>query len=193
MGKKYGYARVSTNDQKTDVQVGQLVAAGVAKKNIFRENVSGKNVVDRHQLQALLKTLSDGDTLVVTKIDRLGRSVIDVLVIIDKLHERGIFFQSLDLGIDTSTHMGRFALTIMAGVAELERARIRERQRDGIDAIMNGPEEIRRAKYPGRAPVYLAYVDAVRNLVKSGVPKRQIAKMLGISRSTVYKCLEAGG
>lgn len=127
---RVGYARVSTSDQRHDLQVDALKAAGC--EEIIQEVMSGaKQLVLR---DALLGRLEAGDELVVWRLDRLGRSTIDVLEQLEDLQRRGIRFKTLEGDFDTNTPMGRAMLTIMASLAELERETLRERVRSGLEA-----------------------------------------------------------
>lgn len=123
---RIGYMRVSTNDQNTDLQRNALVCAEC--EQIFDNKISGTKVV-RPGLKQALKRLQTGDTLVVWKLDRLGRSVKHLVLLISELHERGVHFQSLTDSIDTGTPMGRFFFHVMSALAEMERELIVERTR----------------------------------------------------------------
>lgn len=111
-----GYVRVSTNDQNTDLQRNALNCAGC--ELIFEDKISGTKA-ERPGLKKLLRTLSEGDTLVVWKLDRLGRSMRHLVILVEELRERGINFRSLTDSIDTSTPMGRFFFHIMGALAEM--------------------------------------------------------------------------
>lgn len=126
-----GYARVSTEDQATDAQVDALKAAGCAE--IFREHVSGAKA-SRPELAKALSRVRRGDVLVVTRLDRLARSLSHLLSVIAELADKGAGFKSLADPIDTTTPQGRFALQVLGAVAELERALIQERTKDGLRA-----------------------------------------------------------
>lgn len=128
-----GYVRVSTNDQNTDLQRNALNCAGC--ELIFEDKISGTKS-ERPGLKKLLRTLSEGDTLVVWKLDRLGRSMRHLVVLVEELRERGVNFRSLTDSIDTSTPMGRFFFHIMGALAEMERELIVERTRAGLEAAM---------------------------------------------------------
>ena len=175
----YGYARVSTTDQNNDIQREQLKQAGAT--NIIEEIASGKDVVSRSKLDLLVEMLSKSDTLIVTKLDRLSRSTVDTLNLINELNERGVIFKALDIQLDTTTPTGKFAVTVMAAVAELERTRIRERQAEGIAKAK------KKGKYKGRQSSYEKHIPVVRNLLEMGKGGTYIAQTLNISRSTFYK------
>lgn len=134
-----GYVRVSTNDQNTDLQRNALNCAGC--ELIFEDKISGTKA-ERPGLKKLLRTLSEGDTLVVWKLDRLGRSMRHLVVLVEELRERGINFRSLTDSIDTSTPMGRFFFHIMGALAEMERELIVERTRAGLAAARAKGESV---------------------------------------------------
>lgn len=179
----YGYARVSSTDQDTAIQVDQLKVVGA--ENIICETKSGKNVSERDKLSLLLEMLSSGDTLVVTKLDRFSRNTLDTLKLVQDLDAKGVTFKALDIGVDTSTPTGKFAVTIMAAVAELERTKIKERQMEGIAKAKDA------GKYKGRKPSYQEHIPAIRKLLVLGYSKSYIAKELGLSRPTLYKAIAA--
>ncbi|WP_250667047.1 MULTISPECIES: recombinase family protein, partial [Escherichia] len=126
-----GYVRVSTNEQNTALQRNALESAGC--ELIFEDKASGKKA-ERPGLKKVLRMLSRGDTLVVWKLDRLGRSMRHLVVLVEELRDRGINFRSLTDSIDTSTPMGRFFFHVMGALAEMERELIVERTRAGLDA-----------------------------------------------------------
>src|SRR6202795_3365861 len=126
-----GYARVSTNDQETATQVAALKAAGCER--IYREQASGGRW-DRPELQRLLDQMRKGDVLVVWKLDRLSRSLRDVLTVMERLAEANAGFRSLTEAIDTTTPAGRMMMQMVGSFAEFERAMLRERTKAGIDA-----------------------------------------------------------
>ncbi len=130
-GRLIGYARVSTEDQATDAQVDVLKAAGCVE--IFREHMSGAKA-SRPELAKALARVRRGDVLVVARLDRLARSLSHLLSIIAELDAKGAHFKSLADPIDTTTPQGRFALQVLGAVAELERALIQERTKDGLRA-----------------------------------------------------------
>jgi DNA invertase Pin-like site-specific DNA recombinase len=180
-----GYARTSTLDQKAsiDAQVRDLKAAGCSK--ILQEQVSSVDVRNRARLAEALEHIRKGDTLVVTKLDRLARSVRHLFEITETLSDQGAALQILDLGIDTGKPTGKLVLTVLGGIAEFEREIMLERQREGI-------EKARQAgKYRGRKPTAQAKADQVKALRAQGVGPTAIAKQLGIGRASVYRILSA--
>ena len=126
-----GYARVSKDEQNLDLQTDALNAAGVEKT--FTDKLSGAKA-DRKGLADALSHLRKGDVLVVWKLDRLGRGTLQLMILLNELHERGIDFRSLTEGIDTTTSFGRFYFTMAAALAQLERDRLIERTRAGLAA-----------------------------------------------------------
>jgi DNA invertase Pin-like site-specific DNA recombinase len=182
----FGYARTSTIDQKAglDAQVRDLEAAGCEK--LFIEQVSSVDMVKRDQLAAALGHIRQGDTLVVTKLDRLARSVAHLLTILETLTSKGAALRILSMGIDTATPTGKLMLTILGGVAQFEREIMLERQREGIaKAKADG-------KYKGRKPTAQAKSAEVLALKKQGVGASEIAKRLGIGRASVYRVIDRG-
>lgn len=175
-----GYARVSTSDQNLDLQVDNLKASGCEK--VFPEKI-GSRKVDRPQLMAALEFLRDGDTLVVWKLDRLGRSIKDLIQIVELLQSRGIAFKSLTEGIDTTTAGGRLIFHIFGALAEFERDLIRERTNAGIAAAKaRGREGGRRFEFTKQR---IADIDTLVELNQDSVA--EICRVHGISRSTYYR------
>ncbi|HHL8232306.1 TPA: recombinase family protein, partial [Escherichia coli] len=163
----YGYARVSTNHQDTELQLTALKSAGCEK--IFEEHASGRKS-NRPALKKLLRTLNAGDTLVVWKLDRLGRSMRNLVLLVDELRQRGIHFKSLTDSIDTSSPMGRFIFHIMSALAEMERELIVERTRAGLAAARE------KGRIGGRRPKLTPeqWAQAGR-LILNGVDRKQVA------------------
>ncbi|MCE6959121.1 recombinase family protein [Cereibacter sphaeroides] len=176
-----GYARTSTLDQTAglEAQERDLQAAGCER--IFVEQVSSVDMVARAKLAEALEFVRQGDTLVVTKLDRLARSVAHLMEILAKLDTKGASLRILGMGIDTATPTGKLMLTILGGVAEFERAIMLERQREGI-AKAEG-------KYKGRKPTARAQADQVQRLKAEGLGASEIAEKLGIGRASVYRIL----
>ncbi len=155
-GRLIGYARVSTEDQATDAQVDVLKAAGCAE--IFREHISGAKA-PRPELAKALARVRRGDVLVVARLDRLARSLSHLLSAIAELDAKGAHFKSLADPIDTTTPQGRFALQVLGAVAELERALIQERTKDGLRAAK------RRGRVGGNPKLRAGDRDAIKQIV----------------------------
>ena len=173
-----GYARVSSVGQSLEIQEAALREAGCDK--IFAEKKSGRKAVDREQLALALDFIREGDTLVVSRLDRLARSVIDLHQLIAKVAEKGAAFRVLQqAGIDTSTSTGKLTLAVLAAVAEFEADIRAERQRDGIEAAKT------RGVYRGRP----AKIDAttIQAALSAGESPAVVARRLGVARSTVYR------
>lgn len=175
-----GYARVSSSGQSLEVQRDQLLAAGCTR--IFEEKRSGLSQDGREQLALALDYVRDGDVLIVTRLDRLARSITDLRQIVDRLTAKEVGFRALQQGdLDTSTSNGRLMLNMLGAFAEFEADLRRERQREGIDrAKANGI-------YKGRKPT--VPVDEVRNLKAEGMAPTEIAKRLNVGRASVYRAL----
>lgn len=177
-----GYARVSSTGQSLDIQNEALADAGCEK--VFAEKVSGRSTHDREQLAMVLDFVRDGDTLVVTRLDRLARSVADLHRIIERLTEKKVAFRCLNQsGVDTDSSTGRLMLAILGAVACFESDIRLERQREGIaKAKLDG-------KYKGRKPT--VDVTRVKTLRDDGLGPSQIAREMGIGRASVYRALAA--
>ena len=178
-----GYARTSTLDQVAgfDAQRKELAALGC--KKVFAEQVS--SVADRPKLSAALDELRDGDVLVVTKLDRLARSMRDLVNIVGQITEKGASLLIVAMSLDTSTATGKLMLNMLGSVAEFERSMMLERQREGIAKAK------REGLYKGRKPTAMAKADEVKALHKQGIGATEIASKLGIGRASVYRALEA--
>jgi len=180
-----GYARTSTLDQVAglDAQLRDLTQAGCTK--IFQEQVSSVDT-KRPELERLLEFVRDGDTLVVTKLDRLARSMTNLMEIMGKLRAKGVELHVLALNLDTSTPTGKLMLNMLGSIAEFERDLMLERQREGIaKAKADG-------KYQVRAPTARRKADEIRRLKTEGKTADAIAAELGIGRSSVFWVLREG-
>jgi DNA invertase Pin-like site-specific DNA recombinase len=175
-----GYARVSTTDQSLDIQRDALTRSGIDK--LFAEQRSGRSADDRPELQAAINFARCGDTIIVSKLDRLARSVRDLHNLLARLDEKGVGLRCLDQAIDTTSSTGRLTLSILAAVAAFELDIRGERQREGIEAAK------RRGVYQGRRSTI--DLDRVRQL-SSRMKPPEIAKIMGISRASVYRSLSA--
>jgi len=176
-----GYARSSTVDQEAgyQAQMTTLKAAGCDK--IFAEKVS--SVAHRTQLEAAIDYAREGDTLVVTKLDRLARSVTHLVVIGARLDAKGVSLKVLEQAIDTSTSTGRLMFNMLGAIAQFERELMLERQREGVaKAKAEG-------KYKGRSPTARAKALEVHRLRSEGLGATAISKRLNISRASVYRVL----
>ncbi len=179
MGEKFGYARVSSVEQDTAIQVTALKTAGCSV--VRQEKVSGTSTQGRTELLILLETLRPGDTLVVTRIDRLARSVGDLQDIVRKLKAKGVALQATEQPIDTGTAAGKAFLDMLGVFAEFETNLRRERQ---VEGIAKAKAENR---YKGRRPS----IDPaqVRLMHDQGIGATEIAKALNIGRASVYRLL----
>ena len=178
-----GYARTSTLEQTAglEAQLRDLKAAGVGK--VFSEQLSSVDA-ERPQLEAAIDFAREGDVLVITKIDRVARSVANLCEIEARLHKKGASLKVLNPQLDTSTSIGRLVFNMVGAIAQFEREIMLERQREGIaKAKAEG-------KYKGRAPTARAKADDVLTLLKNGVGATEVARRLGIGRASVYRILE---
>jgi DNA invertase Pin-like site-specific DNA recombinase len=179
---KVGYARTSTVEQVAglDAQLRDLALAGAEK--IFSEQLSSVDA-KRDQLDSALEFVREGDVFIVTKIDRLARSIRNLIEIADKLERKRVALQILSPSMDTGTPAGRLTLNIFASVAQFEREIMLERQREGIQAAKAA------GRYKGRAPTALAQTANVASLSAQGMKPSAIAKHLGIGRTSVWRIL----
>lgn len=186
MAKLIGYARVSTRDQSTDRQQTDLLAAGVRRDDLYVDHgVSGARA-SRPEFDRALDALIDGDTLVITTLDRLGRSTQNMLAFAEELRSRGAGLRVLNLGggdVDTATPMGSMLFTIMAALAQMEHEIKRERVTDSIKKRREAGLDL------GGRPRRITD-SQIRNairLVEGGEPAAQVARDLGMSRATFYR------
>lgn len=177
-----GYARTSTTEQLAgfEAQERDLKAAGCEK--IFKEQVS--SLAERTQLEATLEFVREGDILVVTKLDRLARSVANLCSIVSKLEKKGVALRILAMGVDTATPTGKLMLNVFGSIAQFEREIMLERQREGINkAKADG-------KYLGRAPTARRKSADVYALAAQGITREKIASELQIGVASVYRILK---
>lgn len=177
---RVGYARVSTDDQSVDVQLEALKAAGCEK--VFADQVSGKNIEDRPELKRMIEFVREGDEVYVTKLDRLSRNTLDMLTLIQDIGTKGCGFKSMaEPWCDTTTAAGRLMLVVFSGVAQFDRERIRERQREGIE----------HAKQKGvyRGAVVRFDPHRIRDMRAEGIGPAEIARQLNCSEMTVFRAL----
>ena len=178
-----GYARVSTLDQNLELQTEALNKAGC--KKIFEDKISGSRT-ERPGLFKAQEALRDGDTLVVWKLDRLGRSVKHLVDLVSQLYKQGVQFKSLTDSIDTATPSGRFFFHVMASLAEMERELTIERTRAGLEVARQlGRKGGRKRKMTE------SKIKSAKKLLASGVPPRDVASNLGISVPTLYRWIPA--
>jgi DNA invertase Pin-like site-specific DNA recombinase len=179
---KYGYARVSTDDQNPALQLAALKSAGC--KTVFTDDGLSGATAKRPALLRCLKKLEHGDTLIVWKLDRLGRSLRDLITMLDDLKRRGVKFQSLTEAIDTETSTGRAMWQMIGVLAELERSLISERTRAGVKAAKRRGVKFGRKRKLTRQQL----AHAVR-LIDEGQRREDVAALLNVNRTTLYRAL----
>ena len=182
MGQRIGYARVSTDDQNLDLQLDALHKAGIGDDRLYSDTASGRDA-ERKELAACLKALREGDTLVVWRLDRLGRSLPDLVRIVGELEQKGVSFESLTEKIETGSAAGKLVFHVFAALAEFERNLIRERTRAGLVAARA------RGRAGGRKPkLSAAQIKEINEMVGAQkLPIGRIAELYGVSRTTIYK------
>lgn len=180
MGKRIGYARVSTDDQNLDLQRDALALAGCS--TVYEETISGKSA-DRPELGHCLKALRNGDTLVVWRLDRLGRSLPDLVGIVSSLEQEGVACESITERIETTSAAGKLIFHVFAALAEFERNLIRERTRAGLAAAHA------RGRKGGRKPALDdRQVREIRALLRDPeIQVTDVARRYGVSRTTLYR------
>ena len=178
-----GYARVSTKDQDLRLQLQALNDADC--KKIYKDKASGSSI-SREGLNLALEVLRSGDCLVVWKLDRLGRSVKDLVTLVGELEQKGIHFKSLTDNIDTSTPAGRFFFHVMASLAQMEKELLLERTRAGLEAAR------KLGRVGGRKRVMTeSKIKSAKKLLADGIPPKDVAQDLGVSVPTLYRWLPA--
>lgn len=177
---KYGYARVSTSDQDLTIQIDALKKVGC--ETIRQEKISGTSIQGRDELNILLEFLREGDELVVTRIDRLARSIRDLQNIVYDLDKKGVTLSATEQPIDTSTSAGKCFLDMLGVFGEFETNLRKERQMEGIAKAKE------KGVYKGRKPS--VDVEKVKELKENGLGASAIAKEMGIGRASVYRALE---
>jgi DNA invertase Pin-like site-specific DNA recombinase len=186
-GQTIGYVRVSTEEQNPDRQIVSLNTGEIDK--MFIDYTSGKTTA-RPELQKALSYVREGDTLIVWSIDRLSRSLRDLLELVDNLNERGVTLkfvkENMTFSKEKTDAVSSLILGVLGSVAEFERALIRERQMEGI-AIAKAKGNV----YKGRKPTLCnVEIQSLLEMVENGTPKGKVAKKFGVSRQTVYSYLE---
>ena len=176
--RHFGYARVSTSQQSLDIQIKRLKEEGIKASRIFSDKSTGSKLA-RNGLDLLKIKVEEGDVVIVTKLDRLGRDTADMIKLIKEFDNMGVAIKFLSDGISTEGSMGKMVVTILSAVAQAERERILERTNEGrIEAKVKGVVFGRRRSIDR---------NKVRELKKQGFGASEIAKKMGIGRSTVYK------
>ena len=178
MTLRLGYARVSTIDQRLDLQLDDLVKAGVERDRIYTDIASGKTTA-RPGLEACLKALQPGNVLMVWKLDRLGRNIRDLIGLADDLQRRGVAFVSLKDGIDTSTTIGQFTFHLLAALAQMERALLIERTQAGLAAAKA------RGRTGGRP--FALQGTALDVAVHSTQTDKELGELLHVHPATIYR------
>jgi DNA invertase Pin-like site-specific DNA recombinase len=184
MSVTVGYARVSSTGQSLDVQLEQLTAYGCTK--VFAEKRSGRQADSRPELQACLSFIREGDTLVITKLDRMARSVLDLAKIADQLRQKGVALKVLNQNIDTSTSEGKLMFSLLSSFAEFENDIRAERQKDGIKiARVKGVQFGRKRALTTED---CKKIRLLREEDKYSVP--QLADRFNVGVATIYRCLQ---
>lgn len=187
MSERIGYARMSSYGQSLDVQLKKLRAAGCVR--IFEEKASASNPTARLALQRMLDYLHEGDTLTITRLDRLGRSVFDLMQIVRQLHDKGVELNVIDQAISTDTPAGPITLHVMAAMADFERALMLERAQEGrLKARARGTKFGPKPRLDDEA---LAALRA--EFANPACNRTQLAAHYGISRSSLYRLTRDGG
>jgi DNA invertase Pin-like site-specific DNA recombinase len=180
---KIGYCRVSTTEQNMTAQMELLHKAGC--QEVFEEKISGSHI-DRPELRKMLDYIRKGDTVIVTKLDRLARSTKDLLSIAEEIKKKGADFEVLNIHLDTKSPTGQLMLTLLAAIAEFEREIMLERQREGIDIAK------KEGRYKGRKPIEETKLQQVQTLIDGGMSVSNAVSEVGIARRTYYKAIEEG-
>jgi DNA invertase Pin-like site-specific DNA recombinase len=180
----YGYARVSTQEQETHAQTDALAKAGVGF--IFSEKRSGGSTIGRPELEKMLRVLRPGDTVVVYKLDRIARSLKDLLRIIERIEEKGAQFRSLTESIDTTTPAGRMLFHMVGAFAEFERELIRERTRAGMAAAVK--RGVKLGRHRALSPE--DEKEAVRLWRQGQLTRSAIARQFGVHLSSIKRAIK---
>ena len=183
---KIGYARVSSTGQSLEIQLSKLTAYGCTEPDgqIFQEKKSGTNTNNRPQLQECLRHVRKGDTLVITKLDRLARSTLDLTQIAEDLKTRGVELVVIDQNIDTSTPTGKLLFNMLASIAEFENDIRRERQSDGIAKAKDHG-----VKFGAKAKLSDQQLSEMKLKRGNGILVKDIMSEYGLSKASVYRLL----
>lgn len=173
-----GYARVSTNQQKLELQISALKIACVREDRIFTDKMSG-STDKRDGLQQLLARAEKDDTIICTKMDRMGRNTADMINIVDRCYKKGIAIKFLENGLSTEGTMGKMVIQILAAVAEAERERILERTNDGRQAAMASGVKFGRKIHKG--------TELAKSLIARKISMEDVIDKTGVSRSTYFR------
>jgi DNA invertase Pin-like site-specific DNA recombinase len=181
---KVGYARVSTDDQRLDLQIRSLKAAGCSR--IYRDHGISGSKMGRPGLVEAIATLKEGDTIVVWRLDRLGRSLAGLVKTVEELGKKGIQFQSITESFDTRSSSGMLIFHIMAALAEFERNLISERTKAGMISARERGARLGRPPALNEAEI----AEVIRLVQKTGTDPRDIAEKYGVSNRTIHRILE---
>lgn len=184
MSRMIGYARVSTDDQNLDLQIDALISFGCSKNNIYKDKVSGAKS-DRPGLNQCIEQLQSGDVLIVWRLDRLGRSMVHLVSLIENLREKGVGFKSIcDGAIDTTTASGELVFNIFSSMAQFERRLIQERTQAGLNAARA------RGRMGGRPKVDTSKIQAAKKMHQDKTLSiEEICRVLKVSKPTLYRYL----
>ena len=176
-----GYARTSTLEQKASIGAQREALRAIGCERLYHEQIS--SVATREALRAAMDYARDGDTIVVTKLDRLARSVRHLGEIVDELEGKNVGLRILDLGLDTSNATGKLMLNVLGSVAQFEREMMLERQREGISKAKEA------GRYKGRKPTARLKAGQIKELLAQGMTKKAVAEHLRLSERSVYRAI----
>lgn len=182
----FGYARVSTPDQNIEVQIEALEKAGVERERMFTDKASGASAI-RKGLTECLRSMEKGDVLIIQRLDRLGRSLRQLLDIMDNLDKRGIGLRSLNDSIDTTTAVGRLVVHVVGAIAEFERGLIAERTIAGLKSAKARGVKIGRDRKATPEKIQKA-----KDLLRQGMSMKQVSKEVKLAESTLYRDIPGG-
>lgn len=181
---KLGYIRVSTKEQNFDIQLKALMEAGIDEEHIYKEKESGKSMKDRSELQRLLEFIRKDDELIVYDLSRLGRNTKDVLLLLEELDQKGIKFVSLKEDLDYSKPTGKFFVSVLSSLNQLDREIRNEKTKEGLERA-----KARGVKL-GRKPIDSQTLKEAMEYYKKGYTIPNIVKLTGISKTTLFKYLK---